>query len=163
MKTRLLFTEIATILIMACAGCCGFATKTSETSLLSQAEKQFEQKEYALAQANYRRHMQQRLKERDRPEWENPHFYLLLIGDCYLHQGYIELALVDYQEALEQGVSQELVADRYRSVAKWYKEHGNLEKAFEFLQTHRHLDPLLFDVMLDRIAKAIVKREDDRR
>lgn len=161
MKLRLLIAAFTSVLVMG--ACTKTYSNAAAESLLRQAEEQFERGEYGKGQATYHRHMQERLSDKSRPEWENPYFYLLLIGDCYLRQGQVEQAIASYQEAQKQDVPQELVADRYRAVARWYEEHESLEKAFEFLQANRHLDPLLFDVMLDRIAKAIVKREDDRR
>ena len=51
---------------------------------LRQAENAIERGEYEQAIALYQEHLQRRLARQDRPKWENPFFYKLLIGDAYL-------------------------------------------------------------------------------
>jgi tetratricopeptide (TPR) repeat protein len=107
----------------------------------------------------YREHIDDRLAVSDRPEWENPYFYLLTIGDVELGRGEPTKALQNYEEAEKQGVAPSLVSDRYRAVAAWYEEHGKLEDALKVLTTYRERDSLLFDAMLDRIARTLTDQE----
>lgn len=127
---------------------------------IRQAEELSRQGEYDTAIVLYREHMQERLEVEDRPVWENPYFYLLLIGDVQLGQGQPELAIVTYEEAERLKVEPTLISDRYRAVGRWYQEHGQSQKALEVLTKYRDRDSLLFDAMLDRIAKELTAQED---
>lgn len=49
---------------------------------------------------------------------------------------------------------------RIRSVARWYDQHDKLEDAIALSTKYRDRDELLFDAMLDRISKELVRRED---
>jgi hypothetical protein len=108
----------------------------------------------------YRAHMQERQELTSRPDWENPWFYLLLIGDIELNRDAPTEALARYLEAGSNGIHSSLISDRIRSLARWYEERGRLREAFDLLAAHRELDTLLFDAMLDRIGKAITKEEN---
>jgi tetratricopeptide (TPR) repeat protein len=101
-----------------------------------------------------------RLKVPKRPEWENPYFYLILIGDIQLGQGLIEEAEKSYALAEESKVDEYLVSDRFRGIARWYEEQGKLSEAIEFLGRYRDRDPLLYESMLDRLAKELTLKED---
>ena len=92
---------------------------------------------------------------------ENPYLYLLDIGDIYLEQGQVEQALKEYELAEKNKVKQGYVNDRYRNVASWYEKKGELRKALEVLKKYRKKDVILFDLMLDRIAKKIVEIEEN--
>lgn len=129
---------------------------------LQRAEELSRQKKYPEAIASYRKHMEERLALSSRPEWENPFFYLILIGDIQLGIGQPEEALTSYLEAEESKVDIYLVADRLRSVARWYEEKGEYDKAMKLLLTHRDRDPLLFEAMLDRVSKAKTLKEDGK-
>ena len=48
--------------------------------------------------------MHYRLGRKDRPEWENPYFYQILMGDIQLSRGQPDEALAMYQEAEKNGV-----------------------------------------------------------
>jgi len=122
---------------------------------LREAEQLTREGKYEEAIAAYRTHMDSRLAIQNRPEWENPYFYLVLIGDVYLGKGDVVNALSSYEEAEKNGVHQSLISDRYRSVAGWYEENNELQKAFDILTKYRSRDTLLFDSMLDRIARAM--------
>lgn len=104
--------------------------------------------------------MNERLRVKDRPEWENPYFYLILIGDIQLGQDQPGDAQATYDEAEKKGVDDALVSDRYRSLALWYEQHGNLQKAASTLTARRSHDPIIFDSILDRVSKAIVAQEE---
>ena len=99
----------------------------------------------------------------DRPAWENPYFYLLSIGDLQLRMGQPNEALASFKGAEEHHVEESLVSDRYRSVAIWYEEHGQLDKALEVLTKYRERDSLLFDSMLDRVARKMTAQEPSPR
>lgn len=129
---------------------------------LQKAEELSRQGQYDAAIEEYQAHMRYRLRLKDRPEWENPYFYLILIGDLELGRGKPDAALRTYVEAEEAGVDTNLISDRYRSLARWYEEKGELERAVDILKTRREKDPILIDAMLDRISKAIVAREANR-
>lgn len=115
---------------------------------------------YEEAIEAYRKHMEYRLTVTNRPEWENPYFYLLLIGDEYLHRGDPAKALEQYEEAERKEVHPTLISDRYRAVARWYEEHGELQSSLGVLKQFRDRDSLLFDAMADRVARALTEREN---
>ncbi|MCO6431718.1 MAG: hypothetical protein J5J00_12745 [Deltaproteobacteria bacterium] len=127
---------------------------------LQEAEELTRQGRFDDAIEAYKSHMQARLRIAKRPEWENPYFYYLLIGDLELARGNDGEAIGAYQEAFDNGIHRGLISDRYRYVANWYEEKGDLEKAYDLLKLHRELDPLLFDAMLDRISKEIIRTAD---
>jgi tetratricopeptide (TPR) repeat protein len=106
--------------------------------------------------------MESRLAATDRPEEENPYFYLLLMGDVELSRGDTVKALAFYEEAEQKGVASPLTADRYRAVAAWHEEHGQLKEAIDLLSKYRDRDDLLFDSMLDRIAKKLTLQETEQ-
>lgn len=127
---------------------------------LSEAEEQLRLKQYDKAIASYRSHIDHRLNAKEKQEWENPFFYLMLIVDIELKRDNIEGAKQALAEAEAKGVEVVLIADRWRSLARWYEMRGKPREAMELLQAHRQLDPLLFDSTLDRLAKKIVLLEE---
>jgi len=108
----------------------------------------------------YRSHIDYRLNLDKRASWENPYFYLLLIGDIELKRRSPEAAYVAYKEALSHGVDKNLISDRIRSLSHWHEEQGGIEKSIDILRSHRELDPLLFDAMLDRLARKLTDKEE---
>ena len=130
-----------------------------EKSLLIQAEEQVQQKQYNKARKLYSQHIQRRLNAEERPEWENPYFYLLMIGDLYLKESAFTEARTSYEQAFEKGIEPLLISDRFRAYAHALEQEKLYERALSFLQQYRSLDPLLFDAMLDRIAKTLTKEE----
>lgn len=126
------------------------------------AEQQTEQGHYEEALVIYQEHMEDRLAQTNRPEWENPYFYLLAVGDIYLRMGQPERALASYNEAEKHGVEASLISDRYRSVAHWYIEQRQLEQALEVLRKYRDRDSLLFDSLLDKVGRALTAQESAR-
>ncbi|MCB0353025.1 MAG: tetratricopeptide repeat protein [Bdellovibrionales bacterium] len=127
---------------------------------LRQAEQAARQGKTKEAETYYLRHIQFRLDFKERPDWENPYFYHLLIGDLYLKENNIEEALSHYQKARSEGVELGLVADRFRQIASFYESEEKFDQAISFLSEHRELDPLLFDLMRDRIAREMVQIEE---
>lgn len=142
---------LALLLISGC-----FSTGPRE---LLDAEALSDEGKYDEAIAAYQEHIANRLEVADRPEWENPYFYLLNVGDIELSRGHVDKALAAYEEAEREKVDLPLVADRYRAVASWHEEHGQLEKALEILTKYRDKDPLIFDSMLDRVARELTESE----
>ncbi len=127
---------------------------------LDNAEELLRQEKYDEAIVLYKEHMKNRLGTKNKPEWENPYFYHLFIGDTELRRSNVTEAIENYKIARDNGIHSGLISDRMRYVASWYEEQGKLEESIEFLKTNRELDPLLFDAMLDRISKEIIYRQD---
>lgn len=152
---RKVFGLTFTLLLFA-GGCFG---GYREYENLEAAEHFSREEKFDEAIAAYRKHMRYRLSLMDRPEWENPYLYLLMIGDLQLNQGKPEEALASYQLAEKNKVDNALVSDRYRYLASWYEKKGDYDTAIEILTTYRDRDELLFDVMRDRMAKALVEKE----
>lgn len=138
----------------------GCSSWHGSSSSLYRAEELTQQESYDEAIAAYREHIDDRLEVSDRPDWENPYFYLLRIGDIQLRQQQPGAALESYREAELQQVEASLISDRYRAVAAWYIEHGQLQDAFDLLKKHRDRDSLLFDAMLDRVSRELTTREE---
>ena len=142
-------------------GCISFEFfRYDSHSYLKEAEEYSRQQKYNEAISAYRKHMEERLSITERPEWENPYFYLILIGDIQLGQNKPEEALKSYEEAEEREVDQYLISDRIRTLASWYEKKDRLDEAVKVLLEHRDKDSFMFDSMLDRISKEIVKREE---
>ncbi|MEY4667516.1 MAG: hypothetical protein RL518_215 [Pseudomonadota bacterium] len=152
---RFLSVRVMGSLALLCAAGC-FSTGPTE---LLEAEQLHGEGRHDEAIAAYQEHIANRLAVPDRPDWENPHFYLLNVGDIELSRGNVERALSAYEEAEREKVELPLVADRYRAVASWYEEHGQLEQALEILTKYRERDPLIFDSMLDRVARELTETE----
>ncbi len=163
---RSLDKTITTALFLAAASLAACSLGSDE---LRRAEELTKEGRYDEAITAYKEHMESRLEVTDRPEWENPYFYLILIGDVQLSRGELPAALTIYEEAESKLAScqdpeakkfhETLLSDRYRAVASWYAEHEQHEKALEILRRYRHRDTLIFDAHLDRVARALTERE----
>lgn len=140
----------------------GCSSITSSADLVTQAEADLESGKYQEAIEAYRSHRDERLEASDRPDWENPHFYTLLMGDAELRRDQPEQAMSLYEQAEREQVTPTLVTDRYRAIAAWYAEHDQLEQAMTVLKTYRVRDPLLFDAMLDKTAKKLTAKENSQ-
>jgi tetratricopeptide (TPR) repeat protein len=147
------------IALMSCSACSSWLASSPE---LYRAEELSQQERHQDAIAAYREHIEDRLTESKRPEWENPYFYLLRIGDLQLRLDDPTEALKSYEQAEEQKVEASLISDRYRAVAHWYIERDRLQEAFDLLQKYRDRDSLLFDAMLDRVGRALTEKETAR-
>lgn len=134
--------------------------KLGEPDYLRDAEELLRQGQNAQAISKYEQHIKYRLALETRPQWENPYFYYLLIGDIYLRDSNVDKALESYETAENNRVESVLVSDRYRYVANWYEQKGEADNALKILERYQDRDPLLFDAMMDRIAKEIVAREE---
>ena len=130
---------------------------------LKKAEALTEQREFEAAKQEYRLHMEERLTEPTRPADENPYFYLLALGDLQLKQEDPKGALKLYEEAEQKGVENTLISDRFRSVALWYEARGETESALAVLKQYRNRDDLLFDAMLDRLARELTAKEEQHK
>jgi tetratricopeptide (TPR) repeat protein len=152
-RMRMLALSTVFLSILNCSSHAGFEH-------LQRAEELSRQKKFDEAIAEYREHIETRLSVRDRPEWENPYFYLILIGDTQLGQGNIDAALQSFELAEQNKVDRLLVSDRYRYVASVYEKQGDLARALEILKKYRDRDPGFYDSIMDRIAKEMTLRED---
>jgi len=148
----------AIIPALICTACSGPGWSGSEE--LGRADQLAREGKHEQAIAAYQQHMQTRLRDTKRPDGENPYFYLLLIGDSYLQRSDPQQALSHYEEAARRGVDASLISDRYRAVARWFEDRGELRQALEVLNRYRDRDSLLFDSMLDRIGRQLTERED---
>ncbi|MCI5065140.1 hypothetical protein MRY87_05415 [bacterium] len=146
--------------LLALSSCSSHTKWESYSRYLEEAERFERQRDYHSAIASYRKHIAARLREEERKEWENPHFYHLLIGDIYLKDGNFRNALKEYTIAKEQGVSEGLLSDRFRLVANWLADRHRYEEAIEILNSYRPSDPLLYDLMRDRLARMLVHRDE---
>jgi tetratricopeptide (TPR) repeat protein len=157
-KMRAVFARgLQAIILMGMCACSACHSLSGESSL-HRAEELSGEGRYEEAIAAYREHIDDRLAL-ERPDWENPYFYLLRVGDLQLAMEQPEAALGTFAEAEQQQVDSELVLDRYRSVAHWYVDHGMPQEAFDLLKTHRQRDSLLFDALLDRVGRSLVEKE----
>jgi hypothetical protein len=140
---------------------CGCTTSiTARYRDLERAEGLLSKGQFGEAISIYQNHINYRLNLDQRASWENPYFYLLLIGDIELNRRSPDAAYVNYKQALSHGVDKNLISDRIRSLSHWYEEQGNIEKSIELLKLHRELDPLLFDAILDRLARKLTEKEE---
>jgi hypothetical protein len=130
---------------------------------LDSAEELLRQEKYDEAINLYKKHMENRLAVKNRPTWENPYFYYLLIGDIELRRSNVNAALENYKLAQAKGIHLGLISDRMRYIASWYEEKNEHEEAIAILKANRDLDPLLFDAMLDRISKDLVQKQDQQK
>ncbi len=146
---------VVTISVVALGGC-----SHGSYRLLEQAETSTRNGDTGAAIAAYEKHIAWRLSLTDRPEWENPSFYQLLIGDLFLNDGRWQEAMARYELAHTAGIDSRLVGDRIRSVGLWLESKGELQQADQVLRTYRALDELLFDMALDRVARALVTHEE---
>jgi len=156
-----LIVLIVCLCISACQPFFVFGTHRFGTyQHLKTAEEYSRQGNYQKAISAYKAHIQSRLSVKERPEWENPYFYYLIIGDLQLSQGEVSEALTAYETAEKNDVDVHLVSDRYRYVASWHEKNGDLQEAFDVLMNYRDRDFLLMDMMLDRLAREMVRLED---
>jgi tetratricopeptide (TPR) repeat protein len=136
-------------------------TSSGDSSQLELAERLESEGQLEEAAKAYDAHMLYRLSLDRRPEWENPYFYLLKIGDLRLRQDRVREALASYRKAASKGVEKELISDRFRAAVEHLEEKGRFGEAETLALEHRTLDPLLFDSLLDRIAKTSVALEEN--
>jgi len=148
------------VLFFLLTGCSGSYFKFGPYRNAEQAEEFLRQGKFDDACESYRKHVEDRLANKDRPEWENPYFYYLIIGDIKLRDGKVKEALAAYEFAESKKIDSQLVSDRYRYVAQWYEKKGDFRNAMAILQKYQDRDPLLFDAVLDRVAKELTKIED---
>jgi tetratricopeptide (TPR) repeat protein len=121
---------------------------------LDAAEKAEREQNYQEAISQYEQHIKFRKKDDDRLPQENPWFYKLMVGELYLKIKDPIAAENAFLDALKHKVSPALCAERLRRIAIYYEQEKEIEKAFEILRKHRELDPVLFDLEIDRIHKA---------
>lgn len=132
----------------------------SGRSMREQADTLSKRQQYDEAIEAYWKHIRLREGVENKPDWENPYIYLLDIGDIYLAMSNFEKALETFELAETKGVKPGYVNDRLRYVGTLYEEQGELHKAIEHLQKYRDRDEILFDLMLNRLARQIVTQEE---
>jgi tetratricopeptide (TPR) repeat protein len=117
------------------------------------------EKKYSEAIAEYQKHIDVRFKVKNRDPNENPYFYYLLIGDLYLKLNDPKTAEDFYRRAHKSEVPLPFITDRYRLLAKWHEENGDVEKSMAILNAHKELDPLLFNAAIDDLHKKTIADE----
>lgn len=153
------YAVLTSLMIFLCS-CHGFSGGKSK---LDKAEDLVQQEKYEEAITIYKEHMSERLSAKNRPDWENPYFYYLLIGDIELRRSNVNAAIEAYKTAQANDIPINLISDRMRYIATWYEEKGEYEEALAILKANRQLDPLLFDSMLDRISKDLILKQDSEK
>ena len=154
---------ICSCLLLSCKPFVYLGVIRSPYHHLEEAETALREERFDDAIDAYKKHIERRISLEDRPEWENPYFYYLFIGDVHLRQKQFAKALATYKFAEEKGVAGELVCDRIRMLARAYEEQGELRTAIALLQEYRAKEPLLIDDILDRLSKKLVEQEDLRK
>ncbi len=56
-------------------------------------------------------------------------------------------------------MSEKLVTDRILSLTNWYEQNNQPEQGVRLLETHKDLDPLLFNAVIDRLNRQIIAAE----
>lgn len=148
--------RIASALVFSLCALVAFHGCASSASHLLRAEALRKEQQYELAIEEYELYVAQRKTVKDLPPEQNPFFYYLLIGDCRLALGQVEEAKVAYLTARDNGVEKDLVGAKLRNLAHWHEERREYDAAIAILQEFRALDPLLFDVDLDRNHKKLL-------
>jgi len=156
MKQLVFYSLLLIIALLLLTSC----SSTASSRELRQAEEFARKGDYVQAIESYTRHVELRLNLENRAEWENPYFYYLLIGDLYLAMDDLDNARQSYEYAESKEVHNSLIADRYRFLASWYEQRGDYRTSLEILAEYRDRDPLLFDVIKDRIARQAIYEED---
>jgi|GEM_PF-5920417 len=113
--------------------------------------------------AEYQIHMTRRLEDPRRPLEENPYFYFILIGDCYLEIAKFEDAQNAYISAYKNGVEPEIIAFRIRKLAKWLEDQERFEEAMDMLAQYRYLDDLVLDYDIDQLHKKSIEKEERKK
>lgn len=124
------------------------------------AKELVKREEYDKAITKLEEHIRERTKVKNKPKWENPYIYYLDIGDIYLKKNEPEKALKYFLVADSKKVDKAYINHRLRSIANYYVSKNQYEKAIKHLNSFKHRDELLFGLMLDRIAREIVEKED---
>ncbi len=149
------------VALLSTAGCS--PGRKGDFGHLEKADELSRSGEYGKAIEEYRAHMNYRLALKKRPQWENPYFYLILIGDIQLGSGDVDAAEQSYIEARDKEVDPYLISDRFRGIARWYESKGDLKAAIAVLERYRPLDTMLYESMLDRLSRELTEKEDRER
>ena len=135
----------------------------SSPSHLLRAEELRAAGKFEPAIKEYQAYIDQRIERKDYTDSDNPYFFYLLIGDSYLGMEDPAKAEESYLKAKENGTADNLVAGKLRGIGQFYELRGRYAEAIEFLRKHRELDPLLFDLDIDRNHKSLISAEDAKR
>ena len=130
-------------------------------SFAQKAQSLENNKKFEQAIELYRKHFEMRLADRSRNDDENPFFYFVLIGDNYLKLNKPEEAKTAYDTAKINDVKNNILADRYRQLAQYYKNLQQFETAITLLRQYRDLDALAFDYDIDALHKEMIAKDDE--
>lgn len=129
---------------------------------LGMAESAYEAKKYNQAINEYELHIKSRLESKSRPDWENPYFYELIIGDIELEKGNFSEAIIRYKIAEDNKVELERISTRILEVGKQQYQLGirnndNIlkKRAIKLLQDNAFRDSELYYWTLDKLVKQI--------
>ena len=145
--------------LMLCS--CSIFFFTDFRQYLDAAEKAEKEQNYKEAIQQYKGHIIFRKSDSGRFKDENPYFYQLMIGDLYIKLKNPESAEKAFLIALKHNISPPLCAERLRRIGTYYLEEKKYEEAFAILRKHRELDPLLFDLEIDKVHKASIGQEEN--
>lgn len=132
----------------------------SETTITKETKEQFNEKDFNKSILKLEEHITERLKVKNRAEWENPYIYYLDIGDLYLKKGNIKKATEYYLLADTKEVNKAYVNHRLRNIADFYMAEKEYNAAINHLNKYKYRDELLFGLMLDRLAREIVNSDE---
>jgi tetratricopeptide (TPR) repeat protein len=132
---------------------CTVFERTPSSAVL--AKEAVDKKYFLDAIELYHQHIKERLRDDNRESWENPYFYLLLIGDIYVEIGDFKSALDSYEEAKNNQVDKQLYLDRIRFIAEKLEEKGEIQSAFDLLNNHLSEDPLIINELLDKLSRKL--------
>jgi tetratricopeptide (TPR) repeat protein len=163
MLKRLLILALLTISLNGCTIYYTTFSGTYYSSYLQKAEALRDKGKYLEAIEAYETHIKFRNKSKKKLEGETPSFYYLMIGDIYLEMDQPEKAEQAYKTALKAEKNIPLCAERLRRLGKYYEQKGDIKQAIEAVRSNRELDPLLFDLEIDRLHKALVEKEREER
>lgn len=133
-----------------------------KNSLLSRADAALENKEYDEAITLYKEHIESRLDNPLRSSWENPYFYLIVIGDVYIEKKEPKKAEITFLKAEKKGVKKPLINDRLLKLASYYEKNHQFSEAIELLDKNIDRDPILFEGYLDKISRYQTTFEDSK-
>ncbi len=128
-------------------------TSCAHESLLNKAELAFEENNYAEAVLLYDKHREERQNTKDRPSWENPSFYHLVVVESLLKLNKPEEAEARILLGIKEGVDNALIVDKLRLIAEWYVKNKDLTTAIDFLDKYHHLDEEYIDGIIDGLSK----------
>lgn len=174
--TKMQIPSLSSVIFFLCLhqlmGCATHQTHLNGDSELLRTAELLEKKEdyqgalhaletyLMLLQADANR--EHRIKELNYPvQGWNPFFYALKAGDLALKLEQPESAMSYYALAHSKGMKQSFLSDRLRLLARWHEERDQPNCALKILDTYLTLDPVLFNLVADRVAKESIESGKD--